>query len=326
MVGCGRSGTTLLQILVDAHPQIAIPPGSRIFFNFAGLFGLYGDPRRPANLRLLVKDVLEDIDIKEWGLEISVSEFCQRLRVPSIRNVMALPFELYAQQQGKRRWGDKSPIHTLYAEDIRRIFPDAQFIHLVRDGRDVAVSLRETWFGPLSIVGSAEHWKRHVLAVHKLKASLRPDQFLEVRYESLVRHPQRELERIFTFLAEEPYVFGSPAVPDTERKRYYLNKGRLFRSLGEPITEDKVGVYQRVLRRRQIEMFESVAGDVLDTYRYRRQMSETTGVTLSERIGCLVADKCVLPVRKLTTPAFVRREVQRRLRKCLRAVRAWRVR
>lgn len=128
VVGCPRSGTTLLQILVDAHPNIAIPPESHIFCRFSKLFDKYGNLHKKTNLQLLVKDILRDDRIRLFDLDISVSDFCSQLKSISLKSVISLVFELYAQKEAKKRWGDKTPQHALYLNEIKTLLPEAKFI------------------------------------------------------------------------------------------------------------------------------------------------------------------------------------------------------
>jgi len=131
IVGCPRSGTTLLQVLLDAHPRIAIPVEGHLFSRFGRIFDRYGDLRQERNLRLFVSDVLHDKRISLWNLEVSVSEFLRELKTPSVRGVFERLYELYTRREGKARWGDKSPVHALHIRDIKQVFPEAKFIHLL---------------------------------------------------------------------------------------------------------------------------------------------------------------------------------------------------
>lgn len=142
IVGHPRSGTTLLQILLDAHPNIVIPPESHIFVRFSEIFNHYGDLSQAYNRQLLVQDILNDEQIKLWNLDISASDFCRQLKDFSVKGIISCLFELYAQRDGKHQWGDKTPQHALYLQEIKATFPNAKFIHLIRDGRDVSESLK----------------------------------------------------------------------------------------------------------------------------------------------------------------------------------------
>lgn len=330
IVGCVRSGTTLFQTLIDAHSEIAIPTESHLFTRFAGLFDRYGDLRHRANLELLVRDLLHDERIKRWELKVSVDDFCRELPAPTVRDVIAHLFSRYAQQQGKPRWGDKTPQHALCLPQIHALFPEAQFIHLVRDGRDVAESLSRVIIGKKSILASARRWRQAVLACEAFKRTVPPGQFLEVQYEALVARPEQEMARVFAFLGvRQEGVAPSRRLPETRLKETYVNTlGSHHRSLLNPITEAKVGVFKARFSQRELEIFESIAGDTLAQYGYPRVTQGTDAVRWHEHLRFFILDYGVRYLRKAVNPSLyrdtarqVRETAQRRIRKLVRSLR-----
>ena len=108
-------------------------------------------------------------------------------------------YRLYAARFGKSRWGDKTPLYCYELETIRRVLPEARFIHLIRDGRDAALSLRKLWFSPgQDIATIAGDWQQRVRAGRQGGAEV--EHYLEVRYENLVSDPGRELRRVCDFI------------------------------------------------------------------------------------------------------------------------------
>jgi len=300
VVGCPRSGTTLLQVLLDAHPRIAIPTEGHLFSRFGRIFGRYGDLRQERNLRLFVSDVLHDQRIGLWKLDVSVPEFLRGLTTPSIRGVFERVYELYARREGKARWGDKSPVHALHIRDIKQVFPEAKFIHLVRDGRDVAESTRRMPVGPKSMIGIARRWRRYVLAFREAKAWLPSGDALEVQYEQLVRDPAQEMARILAFLGESPMPLGHE-VPETRMRRYLVQESfakTLHQSLAGKISEGKIGVFLGALSPRDLELFEAVAGDVLTLYGYGLVTSGTARIRPHERVTGWLQDHVLRYQRK----------------------------
>jgi hypothetical protein len=109
-------------------------------------------------------------------------------------------YRLYARAQGKPRFGDKTPLYCEHIAPISRLLPEARFIHVIRDGRDVALSLRKTWFAPARDMATlARYWCGLVHAARTAGSGL--PTYLEVRYEDLVCQPTRELERVCRFVA-----------------------------------------------------------------------------------------------------------------------------
>ena len=330
IVGCVRSGTTLLQTLMDAHPEIAIPTESHLFTRFAGMFRHYGDLRQRANLELLVRDLLTDERIKRWKLEASVEAFCLEVPAPTLRDVITHLYRLYARQQGKPRWGDKTPQHTLCLGEIHGLFPEAQFIHLVRDGRDVAESLSRVIIGKKSVLASARRWREAVSACDAFKATMPSGQFLELRYESLVARPETEIARVFEFLGVPPVrVVSDRRLPQTRLKETYIKTlGSHYQGLLNPITEGRIRVYQARFTPREVAIFESVAGDTLERHGYARVTQGVARVRWYEHLRFFWLDYGARYWRKIVNPAGyadtarqVRETAQRKSRKLLRSLR-----
>jgi len=187
VVGCSRSGTTLLRALLDAHPLLAVPPES----HFAVL------PR----LRLR-----RDPWFRLWDIDPP------DLRGLGVADAVRAVFAAYAAAHGKPRYADKTPHYVSHLPLLADRFPEARFVHVVRDGRDVALSLLEVPWGPDDLEGAALHWRRRVLEGRA--AGLGPARYRELRYEALVADPERELRGLAAWL-ELPY---DPAMLDPARR------------------------------------------------------------------------------------------------------------
>ena len=113
-------------------------------------------------------------------------------------------YRAYAERFGKPRWGDKTPMSCLHLDTIESVLPEAHFIHLIRDGRDVALSWRQTWFSPGNAMEVlAEEWARCVSTARAQGAHCQ--HYLEVRFEDLIRNPVTVLIKICGFL-QLPYT------------------------------------------------------------------------------------------------------------------------
>ncbi|MBO0844061.1 MAG: sulfotransferase [Nocardioides sp.] len=180
VVGCHRSGTTLLRLILDSHPHISCGPETLFLTEFAeritgdghwAHFALYGFPRN------------------YWLRQIAAMFD----RVQSD----------YAASRGKVRWADKTPRYALSVGLIAEMFPDCQIVHLIRDGRDVVASHQRTW-GYLSGVKATAKWPYYIRAVQAVGRRLPPERYLEVRYEDLVADPKETVARLLEFL-DEPW-------------------------------------------------------------------------------------------------------------------------
>jgi len=319
IVGCERSGTTLLQTTLDAHPRLTIPPESHIFPRYAKTFSAYGDINKDRNLKRFVGDLLSDHWIRRWQISVTMEEFCSSLKTRTVAACLNQLFERFAQMEGKARWGEKTPEHVQYIREIKRLFPSAKFIHIVRDGRDVAQSMQKLWFGPTSIYSLAKRWKKRVTAFQEAKKYLDGSDYLEVRYEDLVCEPQKEADRIFHFLGEEP-VSVSDRTEKGSRVQQYLQRGTHHQALDKPISPRKVGVYRDIFNFRELEIFETTAGALLKHYHYPLQTPAQARISQMEWIKFFLQDHFFRFFRKLRHFYFLKSEWQRLFRSLKRSL------
>lgn len=145
VVGCPRSGTTLLQLMLHAHPRIAIPPETRFLLEAYRDRHRFGDLRRPANRRALAHFIVNRPQTRFFDLGLDPQAMISEIVAspPTLGSAIGAVFRSYSERFGKPRWGDKRPAYVNNLDVIRRLFPDAQIIHIVRDGRDCVASLQE---------------------------------------------------------------------------------------------------------------------------------------------------------------------------------------
>ncbi len=209
IVGCGRSGTTLLRLMLDAHPEVAIPPETNFLSSVGTLRG-----RDEALRNALFQHIVQHETWPDFGL--CSEDFCRQLadvRPFTISDGLRCFYEAYAAKFGKRRWGDKTPPYCDHLRKIHRLLPEARFLHLIRDRRDVAMSMRGMLWSPGDDVESlARYWCQAVTAARQ--PAKRCPHYLEVRYEQLVLNLSETLRAVCDFLQLE---FS------TEMERYHAN-------------------------------------------------------------------------------------------------------
>jgi len=314
IVGSGRSGTTLLQALIDAHPNIAIPPESHWYDRIEPLIPAYGDLRVSSNRRRFIADLLSDAYIKQWRLDATPDDIEQRLTRADRIAIAEAFFSLYAEKHGATRWGDKTPDHIRHLEAIHADYPDAKLIHLVRDGRDRAEARRRMIWGPSTAYGIAREWRSEVMRWKAFCDRHGTANTLLIRYEELVRDPRETVARIFAFL-DEPNVDTVSRYTSTPLTRELSAKqSRWHSSLARSISTKKIGIYRRALSRRDVEIFEAVARDAMLEYGYSPDFSAPRAPTLLERGKAFCVDRLLRWARKLAHPYAAWLELQFRLR------------
>ncbi|HET6630829.1 MAG TPA: sulfotransferase [Woeseiaceae bacterium] len=320
LVGCSRSGTTLLQALIDAHPNIAIPPESHVYLRFGPIVHTYGDLAVQRKRLRFIRALLSDIFIEEWRLEITVADIEQRLQEPTFLGIVETLFRFYAERHGARRWGDKTPEHIRYLREIRRDFPGARLIHLVRDGRDVAEAMQRMIFYPVTAYGVARVWRDEIRHWQAFCATEGEANTLVVRYEDLVTEPRETVASIFRFLGE-PVVDTVATYSESSLSRNLDAQGPWHSSLRKGISASKVGIYRRRFTPREIEILEYIQGDDLRAYGYPTVHAAPRAPTPAEKIYALFADRLVRWYRKLHDPRVFVHDLQYRWRIAYRSMR-----
>jgi hypothetical protein len=211
IVGVGRSGTTLLRLMLDAHPDLAIPAETHFVPALIEVAGRTGDPDR-------VLEVLADAETwPNLGLDLdAVAQALAEAPVTPASAVRAV-FRLYAAGQGKPRWGDKTPPYRAFMTAIARALPEARFIHIIRDGRDVALSYRGLWFGPGDDIEAQAHFWTAQIEHARIQAQSLPF-YMELKFEDLVTRPEIELDRVCRFL-DLPFANAMLGYSDRAQQR-----------------------------------------------------------------------------------------------------------
>src|SRR6059058_5427828 len=248
--------------MLDRSSELAIPYETFFVPQLAHRHG-----RRPK-----LDDFLDDLGrlrtLYDWG--IRPEDVRPRLRegMTTSEAIVAI-FEVYAERQGKPRWGDKTPLYMQQLPLLERIFPDALWVHLVRDGRDAALSFLElpegfsgkTWALPRTLAQFAARWRTEILAARRLGRHA-GNRYLELRYEDLVADPERELGRVceHAALAWEPGMLDHTRVSDAANMPEHRN-------LAQPPTPG-LRDWRSQMSRDDTLAFEQVAGDVLRSAGY----------------------------------------------------------
>ena len=243
IVGAPRSGTTLLRFMLDSHPDVAVPPET----GFLGPCSKLKD--QGESLRRQFFQVVTNYPPESPGwqdFQIPEGLFMERLmeiRPFTVSAGIRVFYQLYAARFGKPRWGDKTPLYCMQLEPIEALLPEAHFVHIVRDGRDVALSLRATWFSPGSDVETlAAHWCHWVSTARR--QGIERKHYLEISYEQLILDTRHVLQRICRFLDlgyNNSMLRYYERVPD----RLQEHKGR-FRRDGTAIVTQEQRLRQQV--------------------------------------------------------------------------------
>jgi hypothetical protein len=262
IVGCGRSGSTLLRAMLEAHPDLVVPPEAPFVVDLARRRG-----PGPPDPEELLGQLGQNERFALWGLD--PEQLKRQVGTPSsLADAFRAVYRCAAEAAGAARYADKTPGNVLHLPMLADLFPEAVFVHLVRDGRDVAPSFVELGWSR-SIEDAALHWRLRVLRGRESGAALAPGRYLELRYEDLVAEPEAALRRLVAAfdLRFDPAMLDHRAtagsvVAGTPHPGYHTR-------LQEPLTPG-LRDWRRDLAPGDLVAVEVLAGDALDAFGYER--------------------------------------------------------
>ena len=277
IVGSPRSGTTLLRLMLDSHPDLAIPPETG-FLTACEQLSDSGDELRERFFQVVTTHPPEAPGWKDFQIPTEIFHArLQEINPFSIADGFRLFYRMYAERFGKNRWGDKTPLYGQHLEYLQELLPEAHFIHIIRDGRDVAASLRQLWFSPGYDIGiQAHYWRDNVLNTRKQGKRCR--HYLEVHYEDLLRQPEHVLRQICAFLEidfSKEMLFYHDRAP--ERLEEHLSRhwadGSVLVSHEDRLRQQattmtppdlsRIGAWKHSLSDEELCKFEKIVGELL---------------------------------------------------------------
>jgi hypothetical protein len=264
-MGVPRSGTTLLRTLLDSHPNMACGPES------PWLAGTYGDLTS-------FKDLYHSLTTDVRGPARNLTGVGETGLARALGRAVSGIFEAHAATRGKSRWVEKTPYHLKHLEFINAMFPDARYVHIVRDGRDVACSIfngRSNWGGtvlavdgprPITRPAAIQVWAEFVELWLESRERLGLVAH-ELRYEDLVARPEETLAQALEFLGEE---FDQGMVDYAAREHDYpeWEKGSSDVREHGAVSGKSVGRWQKEFPQDELSQASTLVQDMLARYGY----------------------------------------------------------
>jgi hypothetical protein len=266
VVGCPRSGTTLLQTMLDCHPDLAVPPESHFIPRLGRRFaeGWHGSARVPR----FADALFEGRRFQYWGISREdVVGLLERNQPTDLAAAIRLLYASWAERAGKPAYADKTPRYLTHISRLSKLFEEARFVHLIRDGRDVALSMAEAFErGPQTAAQAAIYWGARVAEGREQGLGLGSGRYLELRYEELVADPEATLRELCEFI-DLPF---DQAMLAPERRAETIIAGYpdagVHRNLGRPLERRRD--WHRAMPDAERRDFELLAGELLAELRY----------------------------------------------------------
>lgn len=305
ILGRPRSGTTLLRTLFDAHPNVATPVECAFIINMRQKYGKVTNWSKE-QLLTFHEDVQKHIKFDTWNIDLDQlkKDLLECEGPNTFQNVCKVVYfvnkSLFPKEEIK--WiGDKNPVYATYTPELLELFPDAKYIHLVRDPRDNIISLKNVDFeGPFTALLAYrwEHSARKLFYIKKKNAA----KFYTIRYEDLVSNPTRYYREMCDFLSI-PYndtVFDFYKKQDEAMKKFNIEKMMKYhKSLFSPINTSKVDLWKTQLPERDIRIAEFVAGKWTKIYGYERRFKRPGFVAMLYSLPWLIYGRALYVVRDI---------------------------
>lgn len=261
MGGAGRSGSTLLRNMLDAHPLVAVPNESYFVLSAYSALAASG---RSGEVNLAWEMIRRHRYFIEWGLgEQPVLSLAEQHPPASYPDLIRVIFAAYAASHGKPFSADKTPVNALTFTLLSQMFPTSRFLHIVRDPRAVAMSAAVQHWNRRGITAAANQWAETVKFVHRAQAHI-GGRILEVRYERLVSDPRGELRRVCSF-SGIPY---DPVMLEYSRSARISAGTHHARSVLPPRPD--LRRWEEALTSRDVSIIEYRCGPAMERLGYRR--------------------------------------------------------
>ena len=269
IIGTQRSGSNLLRLILNQSPLISAHHPPHILSVFHPILHKYGDLSQKKNFLKLIHDVCRLVETNpvKWEINLSRDDIFKGCKKPTLMEVFRVVYEAMAIKDGARFWCCKSMANVNYYEAIEANGMKPYYIHLVRDGRDVAASFKKTLVGEKHVYHLASIWKNNYLKAKDVFNKVEKSRCLTIKYETLISNPSHVLQQINTFLGLHLDETALEYFNSDESKKTAA-AGFMWSNLTMPIMPNNTRKYLETLTSDEIQIFERVAGDVLEEIGY----------------------------------------------------------
>lgn len=271
IVGTQRSGTTLLRLILNAHSQIVVP--REAFFLMPLLKKKYLNRSISGNnLKSFNNYLLSKADIKSTHLKGTfedgdyynvISQLAQREKI-KLRDLIDGIFSSFCRKEGKSIWGNKTPSFFRKIDILYALFPDAKFIHIVRDGRDVYDSFRKIDPSKNNVSIMALDWNYKLFRIEKSLKKIPTNNKVTIRYEDLLSKGEETVKHICSVIGVE----YENSMLDFYKSSHKHTSSTHSRLIFNPLNENNMYTWKKNLTPREAKIFNLLARHYLKKYNY----------------------------------------------------------
>lgn len=268
IVGCQRSGSTLLGSMLGSHPEIICLPEAQFIVDL--MPGL--NAAQEINADEVIARIKSHWRFRAWNFDLDKELPSQDGTLETFRGVIEWVVGQYAETRGRagaQIWVDHEPYNVSYLWRILKHFPDAHVVHIIRDGRAVAASIMPLDWGPNEIHSAARYWKTMVGLGYAAGAFLDDNRLYHLRYEDLLIEPEVTMRRLADFIGVR-FDAGMLSTTGLCLPRFTKYQHDL---VGKSLDKGRIDRWRKALSIRQIEIFEQRTNDLLEQLGYERLSS-----------------------------------------------------
>ena len=282
IIGRPRSGTTLIQTLFEAHPNVVIPPEAPILKQSYYRFNKVVEWKKE-QLKQLVDFLFHDAKFKTWNISKaelldSLLNYPDTLTIETIIKIIYCHYISVFPKDGVHIFGDKNPVYSQNPEKVLEIIPNAKIVHVVRDYRDHILSMQRVKLFNSNLALISDIWRRSQKRIFALMEKY-PDSIISFKYEDFVKEPEQHLKMICRFLNIDyvPSVFNYKNKEEELKKANALKISDVFHgNLFKPITADNVDKWKQQMTKRDIAKADFYVGKYAELSGYKRQNPRRT--------------------------------------------------
>jgi hypothetical protein len=274
MVGEQRSGSNLLRLILNESSDIAAPHPPHILQRMMPLLSIYGDLNKGKPFKKLIDDVCKLVELNPvpWDkVKLDRKKILNRCKEKSLIAIYAAVMDLYAEAHGATAWMCKSMQNIQWADDINLYFDNPKYIYLYRDPRDVTLSFTKAVIGEKHPYFIAKQWNElQNLCIEQINGS---ESIFPISYEDLLDNPEKIVKELCLFLN----IKFNKKMLDFHTSKEATRSAKsssLWENLSQPIKSNNSKKFMAELTTEEIEIIESITGDVMDTLGYERAVIE----------------------------------------------------
>lgn len=297
--GCQRSGTTMLASMLGGNNQVLVVPEAQ----FIASVYRYSKSKKSSIFDLFNMIKKDKYYLAFWGftdfdelhIESKISEDT------TYSELIEYIIEQYSKKVSKLNyssWVTHDPKNIINSKDLLEIFPDAMFLHIIRDGRAVALSLKKVDFNVFNTYFSAEVWSKQVSEALAAQYILKDKGvFMNLKYENLIENAEQQMRQVCQFLGieyDDKMIRGGSYISPKPNKN-------IHKLVGEKPMTDRINMWKHKLTKKEIAIFESSAGHLMELLGYNLVYGEYK-LNLLEKVSILISEgfqrKIVHPIKK----------------------------